>query len=208
MERCPFSKAQAPGGCCCLPRCVAASARGRQYRMAIKHCVCSNASNRFSNACAWLFVFSSNGDAPPSCWYMWRATGARRADMKYQLPAFLPDQLPRGDVLTRAENVYPARNGYRAAQGFISVSDALPATFRGGSSFIASNGTASLLVGTSNGLVKLSGGSWTDLLVALSIGGRWRVAQFGDFAVCVNGVTTYQVDLVASTASQVSKCLS
>lgn len=124
--------------------------------------------------------------------------------MKYQLPAFLPDQLPRGDVLTRAENVYPARNGYRAAQGFISVSDALPATFRGGSSFIASNGTASLLVGTSNGLVKLSGGSWTDLLVALSIGGRWRFAQFGDFAVCVNGVTTYQVDLVASTASQIT----
>lgn len=123
--------------------------------------------------------------------------------MNYKLPAFLPDQLPRGDVLTRAENVFPAREGYRAAPGFVSVSNTLPATFKGGASFVSSTGTAFLLAGTANGLVRLSGGAWVDLLVALSIPGRWRFEQFGDFAVAVNGVTTYQVNLTASTASAI-----
>jgi len=124
--------------------------------------------------------------------------------MKYQLPAYLPDQLPRGDVLTRAENVFPAPNGYRPVPNFVSVSDALPASFRGGASFVSGNGTAFLLAGTANGLARLSSGAWVDLLVALSIPGRWRFEQFGDFVVAVNAVTTYEVDLAASTASAIS----
>lgn len=121
-----------------------------------------------------------------------------------KFPAFLPDQLPRGDVLTMAQNVIPARDGYKAAPGFVSVSDALSAAFKGGASFVSSTGVAYLLAGTANGLARLSGGSWVDLLVALSIGGRWRFTQFGDYVVCANGVTTYEVDLVAGTASAIA----
>lgn len=124
--------------------------------------------------------------------------------MKYKFPAFLPDQLPRGDVLTRAENVYPARDGYVPVPEFVSVSSALPAAFKGGASFISSGGSASLLAGTASTLSKLSSGTWTSLLSGLTIGGRWRFAQFGDFVVCVNGVTTYQVDLGAATASAIA----
>lgn len=121
--------------------------------------------------------------------------------MRYALPAFLPDQLPRGDVLTVCKNVLPARDGYRAVGGFQEVSDALPAAFRGGASFISTGGTASLLAGTASTLSRLSSGSWVNLLTGLSIGGRWKFAQFGDAVVCVNGSTTQSVNLVAATAS-------
>lgn len=121
--------------------------------------------------------------------------------MRYALPAFLPDQLPRGNVLVRAENVYPAPGGYRAAQGFVSVSDALPAAFRGGASFVSTSGTAYLLAGTATTLSRLSGGAWVNLLTGLTIAGRWKFSQFGDFVVAVNGGTTYEVDLNAGTAA-------
>ena len=121
--------------------------------------------------------------------------------MRYALPAFLPDQLPRGDVLTVCKNVLPARDGYRAVGGFQEISDALPDTFKGGGSFISTGGTASLLAGTASTLSRLSSGSWVNLLTGLSIGGRWKFAQFGDAVVCVNGSTTQSVNLVAATAS-------
>lgn len=124
--------------------------------------------------------------------------------MQYNLPAFLPDKLPTGEVLTQCINVYPAENGYRAAKRFQEVSDALPDAFKGGASFIASDGTASLLVGTASTLSRLASGVWTDLLSGLTINGRWRFVQFGDFAFCVNGGATYQVNLVTQTASAIS----
>lgn len=117
------------------------------------------------------------------------------------LPAYVPDALPRGDVLTKAKNVYPAPEGYRAAQAFSSVSDPLPATFNGAASFVSTGGTAYLLAGTTNGLVRLANGSWSVLLTALSVSERWRFTQFGDFVVCVNGGVTQVVDLNAGTAS-------
>lgn len=121
--------------------------------------------------------------------------------MRYALPAFLPDQLPRGDILTSCKNLLPAQGGYRAVGGFQSISDALPDTFQGGASFISTGGTAYLLAGTASTLSRLSGGSWTDLLTGLSIGGRWKFVQFGDFVVCLNGSTTQEVDLNAGTAA-------
>lgn len=121
--------------------------------------------------------------------------------MRYPLPAFLPDQLPRGNVLVRAENVYAAPGGYRAAKGFVSVSDALPAAFKGGASFVSTAGTAYLLAGTATTLSRLSSGTWVNLLTGLTIGGRWRFAQFGDAVVAVSGGTTYVVDLNAGTAA-------
>ena len=121
--------------------------------------------------------------------------------MRYNLPAFAPDKLPRGDVLTTCKNALPAENGYRAVGGFQAISDALPDTFQGAASFVSSGGTAYLLAGTASTLSRLSGGSWTDLLTGLSIGQRWKFVQFGDYVVCLNGGTTQEVDLNAGTAA-------
>jgi len=115
-------------------------------------------------------------------------------------PAFLPDQLPRG-VLTAAINVLPAADGYRPVKSLASISDPLPATFKGGFAAISTDGTAYLLAGTANGLSRYSGGTWTSLLTAMSVADRWRFTQFGNFVVAVNGVETKQVDLNAGTAS-------
>jgi len=122
--------------------------------------------------------------------------------MRYQLPPFLPDQLPRGDVLTRCVNVYPAKGGYRSVGDFQPISSTLPAGFAGGASFVSAGGIAYMLVGTKNGLARLSGGNWSDLLVGLTVD-RWRFAQFGDAVVCVNGGITREVDLNAGTASTI-----
>lgn len=121
--------------------------------------------------------------------------------MRYELPAYLPDQLPRGDVLTRATNVYPAIRGYTPAQDFFSVSDALPAAFMGGASYVSTGGTAFLLAGTADSLERLSSGAWVNLLPALTVPARWRFTQFGDYVVCVNGGVTQEVDLNAGTAA-------
>lgn len=120
---------------------------------------------------------------------------------RYTFPAWLPDQIPVGNVLTRAENVLPAASGYRPVKSLAAISDALPASFAGGAAFISSDGNAFLLAGTANGLERYSAGSWDSLLTAMSVAGRWRFAQFGDYVIAVNGVETKVVDLVAGTAS-------
>ncbi|WP_372732227.1 hypothetical protein, partial [Novosphingobium sp.] len=84
------------------------------------------------------------------------------------------------------------------------LSDALTGTFRGGASFIASDGTAYLLAGTSTNLQSLSANTWSNLLTGLTVTGRWRFEQFGDFVVAVNGGATQEVDLIAGTASALS----
>lgn len=115
-------------------------------------------------------------------------------------PAYLPDQLPR-NVLTVAENVLPAADGYRPVKSQVSLSDPLPSAFAGGAAFIATDGTVSLLAGTNNGLFRFDAGTWDTLLTALSVEGRWKFAQFGDHAVAVNGGPTRDVDLLAGAAS-------
>jgi hypothetical protein len=125
--------------------------------------------------------------------------------MRLQFGPFLPDQLPVGaDRITIAENVFPAVDGYRAAPGFASISNALPAAFLGGASFVSTSGTAFLLAGTASTLSRLSGGAWTSLLSGLTVTNRWRFAQFGDFVIGVNGGATQVVDLDAGTAAALS----
>ena len=120
-------------------------------------------------------------------------------------PAYLPDQLPRG-VLTSAINVLPAQDGYRPVKSLSSISEPLPATFKGGGAFISSGGTTYLIAGTANGLARYNGGDWSDLFVGMSIPNRWKFTQFGDFVVAVNEVDTKQVDLNAGTASDLTDC--
>lgn len=119
-------------------------------------------------------------------------------------PPYLPDQLPRENVLTAAVNVLPAVNGYRPVRSVAAISDPLQATFRGGAAFISTGGTAYLIAGTANGLERYSAGSWTTLLAAMSVTDRWRFTQFGDFVIAVNSVDTKQVDLNAGAASDLT----
>jgi hypothetical protein len=120
------------------------------------------------------------------------------------LPAFLPDQSSNSGVLLEAEGVYPRVDGYGPVGAFASLSDALPAAFKGGQSFIADDGTSTLLVGTATGLVKYAAGAWTDLVTGMSVSGQWRFFQFGNFAVGLNGVTTKVINLTAGTAGNLA----
>lgn len=124
--------------------------------------------------------------------------------MQVNFGPFLPDLPASGTHLTRCENAYPSGNGlYRPAGSFQSASSALPATFLGGSSFVASDGTASLLAGTTSTLSRLSAGGWINAQSSLSVNERWKFVQFGDFAVAVNGDTTYEVNLLSQAASAI-----
>lgn len=119
-----------------------------------------------------------------------------------QWGAFLPDQVPTGsEKLVVAKNVLPAPAGYRSVPDFAPVSTVLPAQFRGGFSAISTGGVAYLLAGTASTLSRLVAGSWTTLVGSLTVTGRWRFAQFGNFVIAVNGGATQEVDLTAGTAS-------
>lgn len=122
------------------------------------------------------------------------------------LPDYRPDQSNNSGVLLTARNVYAAQDGYRSVNDVEELSDALASSFQGGSSAIASDGDAYLLAGTAGGIYQLTSasGAWTGLVTGLSITGRWKFAQFGDYAVAVNGATTYEVDLDGASASALS----
>lgn len=126
--------------------------------------------------------------------------------MRIDLPDYMPDQSNNSGVLLKAQNVYAAIDGYRSVGSIETLSDALPADFSGGSSAIASDGDAYLLAGTTSGLYELSSvaGTWTSLLTGLTINGRWKFAQFGNYSIGVNGGTTYEIDLSAGTAAALS----
>jgi len=119
----------------------------------------------------------------------------------FALPAYLPDQSPASGALVRAQNVYAAVDGYRPIGQFQSVSDALTEPFQGGASFISTDGSAFLLAGTASDLYRLDAGSWTSLIDSLSAG-RWHFAQFGNYALGVNGSTSQVVDLAAGTGGE------
>lgn len=127
-------------------------------------------------------------------------------DKRIALPAYMPDQSNNSGVLLTAKNVYAAADGYRSVGSIEEFSDALASGFQGGTSAIASDGDAYLLAGTAGGIYQLSSfaGTWAGLVTGLSIDGRWKFAQFGDYSIGVNGGTTYEVDLIAGTAASLS----
>lgn len=111
-----------------------------------------------------------------------------------------PDLPPHlTDTLTIARNVYFAPNGYRPMRGFQAIAPALSG-WKGGTAFIGSDKTASLLSGTATDLYRYSGGAWSSVLGSLTAD-RWRFSQFGDAAICVNGSAPVRYDLVLGTAA-------
>jgi hypothetical protein len=123
---------------------------------------------------------------------------------RIDLPAYLPDQSINSGVVTVAENVYRAADGYRPVGSFLSNSSALPAPFNGGGSFISTGGTSYLLAGTTETLSRYSAGGWVDLLDTLTVSQRWNFAQFGNYVIAVNGGVTQVVDLNAGTAGDLT----
>lgn len=121
--------------------------------------------------------------------------------MRIDLPAYLPDQSINSGVITVAENVYRAADGYRPIGSFLTNSTALPADFNGGGAFISTSGTTYLLAGTTTTLSRYSAGGWVSLLTGLTVVNRWNFTQFGDFVIAVNGGATREADLNAGTAS-------
>ena len=124
--------------------------------------------------------------------------------MRIDLPAYLPDQSINSGVVTLAENVYRAADGYRPVGSFLTNSTALPAPFNGGSAFISTAGTSYLLAGTTTTLSRYSAGGWVSMLTGLTVAQRWNYSQFGDYVVAVNGGTTKAVDLNAGTAGDLA----
>jgi len=127
-------------------------------------------------------------------------------------PPFLPDRDPVG-VATAAINVLPASvdaqsgaTNYRPVKSFANISTALPAEFRGAGAFISTDGVIYLIAGSATGLHRYSAGTWTTLATGLTVPGRWRFAQFGNFVVAVNGVTTKQINLTTGVASDLTNC--
>lgn len=117
-------------------------------------------------------------------------------------PEFRPDLTTHSEGVLRAENVLPMPDGYRGVGALSAASDALAGTFQGAASAISDDGSAFLLAGTGSTLYKLgSTGAWTSLVTGLSITGRWRFAQFNNYAIVVNGAATRVVDLGAGTDS-------
>lgn len=121
--------------------------------------------------------------------------------MKVALPPFLPDQSANSGVLLEANNVYPRVDGYGPVNDFVSASTALPAAFKGGASFISKDGNSYLLAGHATGLSRFTGGTWADLVTAMTVPGRWRFTQFGDYVIAVNGVLTKVVNLNTGVAT-------
>lgn len=122
----------------------------------------------------------------------------------FTLPDYLPDQTPNSGTMEALKNAYPIVRGVAPVRAFQSVSEAIQGDFLGGAAVIANDGTSYLLVGTSTHLLRYANGGWTVLLNGLTITDQWRFIGFGNFVVAVNGSTTYEVDLVAGTASAIS----
>lgn len=122
----------------------------------------------------------------------------------FTLPDYLPDQTPNSGTVEALKNAYPIVRGFAPVRAFQSISDGITGDFLGGAAVIANDGTSYLLVGTSTNLQRFANGTWTNLLTGLSITEQWRFVGFGNFVVAVNGSTTYEVNLVAGTASAIS----
>lgn len=100
-------------------------------------------------------------------------------------------------------NAYAGANGYRPVGKFGAITVALPEKFSGGAAFIASDGTGTLIGGTTDGLYHYVSGAWTPYVTGLSLSIRWQFTQFGDVAIAVNGSTTREVNLVSGAISNV-----
>jgi hypothetical protein len=112
----------------------------------------------------------------------------------YPLPEWLPDQ--PGSGLSIARNVRAIANGYAPIGGPQAVTPALSFAFNGGNSFLASDGSSTLLVAGGTHLYRYTGSAWIDVYADGAIVQPWRLAQFGDNVIGANGQLTESYNLL------------
>lgn len=126
--------------------------------------------------------------------------------MLYQFGPLAPDRAPRlNDAILRvADGVLPTPDGYRPIGQWVEAFSALPASPKGGGTFVSPSGLASIIAGTATGLYKASGGGWTQIGSGYSLQGdmRWRFAQFGGLAIATNSADNMvKIDLATDTVA-------
>jgi hypothetical protein len=105
------------------------------------------------------------------------------------------------DGLQQADNVYAVDGGYSPVRAFSAITDALPETFQGGATYVASDGSVNLLAGTATDLYRYDAGLAWDSILGTLTAARWYFTQFGDVAIATNGSNPVAVDLLAGTAA-------
>jgi hypothetical protein len=116
-----------------------------------------------------------------------------------------PDIAPNlTDSLILARNCYASANGYRPVKAPSVIADALPGTFKGGGSYVSTDGTARLIAGDGTDLYSLVGGEWTSLLGSLTVATFWQFAQFGNQIIAVNGGAPVSINLGLNTAASLT----
>lgn len=123
------------------------------------------------------------------------------ANPKVMFGSFEPDKAPHlHDGLSDMANAYPRASGYAPMGAFSAITSELPQGFNSGASYVASDGTGSLLAGGGDALYEFTAGAWNELAAGLSGTDTFRFTQFGDQVIAVNGGTTQEIDLLAGTA--------
>lgn len=114
---------------------------------------------------------------------------------------WLPDLPAYGNPgLTTARNVYPSAIGYKPVKAISQVTNALPVTWKGGGSFITTDGTTATVAGTNSGLYAYISSAWV-LKYAGSYSARWAFAQWGGLAIGVNGGSPVKYTITTATGA-------
>lgn len=121
--------------------------------------------------------------------------------MPNDLAAWVPDLPPYGHGgLVTARNVYASAIGYKPIKSLSAVTSALANTWKGGGSFIDTDGTTVTLAGTNAGMYSYASGTWTSRYAG-SYTANWSFAQYGSFVIGVNGAAPVKYTISTSTGA-------
>lgn len=120
-----------------------------------------------------------------------------------KLPKWRPDAPDYDDGtitgLVTCRNVYPSAGGYRPIADLSAATGALPEDWSGGGAF-EFNGNSVFLGATDTALYAHASGAWVSKhTLATSL--PWHFAQFGDFAIGVNGADVIKFEISTGTGS-------
>lgn len=115
----------------------------------------------------------------------------------------------QGAATRNIQNVIPRGDGYGPFPDFSVLTEALPATCRGGFYALDDDGTVAIFAGTEDRLYKLdtTDFSWDDVSLsgsaysALSSTAQWRFAQFGTIVIAVQANAAPQAFTLGSSSA-------
>jgi hypothetical protein len=90
--------------------------------------------------------------------------------------------------------------GYKPLKGLSAVTAALAVTWKGGGSFIDTDGTTVTLAGTDSGLYAYLSGAWS-LKYSGTYSARWNFAQWGAFVIATNGGAPVKYTISTATGA-------